>query len=182
MPEDAPEEAELIAAAARGNTGAFAELVRIHRMRVVRTAFGVLGSQDEAEDVAQDVFIKVWHALDTFQHDTSFASWVYRITVNTAIDVLRHRKEEVGLDVEYASPLTRPEDAALRRDNQQRVRTAIASLPESARVALTLREFEQLSYKEISEILQIPIGTVMSRLNYARASLKKILSGEGAEE
>ncbi|MHB9032149.1 MAG: RNA polymerase sigma factor [Anaerolineae bacterium] len=181
MSDDAVNEAELIAEAARGNTGAFAELVRLHRMRVMRTAFGVLGSQDEAEDVAQDVFLKVWHSLANFQHDTSFSSWIYRVTVNTAIDVLRHRKEESGLDIEYASPTARPEETTIRHANQLRVRAAIAKLPESARVALTLREFEQLSYKEIAEILQIPIGTVMSRLNYARASLKKLLSGEGED-
>lgn len=180
MQAEATSEAELIAEAARGNTGAFAELVRMHRMRVLRTAFGVLGSQDEAEDVAQDVFIKVWRSLGSFQRDTSFSSWLYRITVNTAIDVLRRRREESGLDVEYVSPQARPEESALRSASQERVRAAIARLPESARIALTLREFEQLSYKEIAEVLQIPIGTVMSRLNYARESLKKLLSeGDG---
>jgi len=178
MPQVASNEAQLISEAAQGSTGAFAELVRLYRMQVIRTAYGVLGSQDEAEDVAQEVFLKVWHSLNTFQRETSFSSWLYRITLNTAIDVLRHRKEEVGLDIDYVSPTIRPEEAALRKDNQQRVREAIAKLPENARIALTLREFEQLSYKEISEILQIPIGTVMSRINYARVSLKKILSGE----
>ena len=181
MPQGALTEAEWIKEAAQGNTGAFAELVRLHRMRVLRTAFGVLGSQEEAEDVAQDVFIKVWHSLKDFQLDTSFGSWVYRITVNTSIDVLRHRKEEVGMDVEYSSPAARPEEEVIRHTNQQRVRQAIAQLPESARTTLTLREFEQLSYKEISEVLQIPIGTVMSRLNYARQSLKKLLSESGGE-
>ena len=174
MPPDATTEATWIQEAAQGNTGAFAELVRLHRTRVVRTAFGVLVSQEEAEDVAQDVFIKVWHNLKDFQPETSFGSWLYRITVNASIDVLRHRKEESGMDVEYSSPTVRPEEQMLRRASQQRVRKAIAQLPESARTTLTLREFEQLSYKEIAEVLQIPIGTVMSRLNYARQSLKKI--------
>ena len=181
MPPDATTEAEWIKEAAQGNTGAFAELVRLHRMRVLRTAFGVLSSQEEAEDVAQDVFIKVWHSLRDFQPETSFGSWLYRITVNTSIDVLRHRKEESGMDVEYTSPTVRPEEQVIRHDNQQRVRNAVAQLPESARATLTLREFEQLSYKEIAEVLQIPIGTVMSRLNYARQSLKKILSESGGE-
>ena len=179
MSAGAKTEADWIKEASQGNTGAFAELVRLHRMRVVRTAFGVLGSPEEAEDVAQDVFIKVWHSLKDFQPDTSFASWLYRITVNASIDVLRHRKEESGLNVEYSSPTVRPEEHMIRRANQQRVRNAIAQLPESARTTLTLREFEQLSYKEIADILQIPIGTVMSRLNYARQSLKKILSESG---
>lgn len=181
MPPDTTNEAEWIKEAAQGNTGAFAELVRMHRMRVQRTAFGVLGSQEEAEDVAQDVFIKVWHSLKDFLPDTSFGSWLYRITVNASIDVLRHRKEESGMDVEYTSPTVRPEEEVIRRANRQRVRRAVAQLPESARTTLTLREFEQLSYKEISEVLQIPIGTVMSRLNYARQSLKKILSESGGE-
>jgi RNA polymerase sigma-70 factor, ECF subfamily len=179
MPQDAATEAAWIKEAAQGNTGAFAELVRLHRMRVLRTAFGVLGSQDEAEDVAQDVFIKVWHNLKDFQPETSFASWIYRITVNASIDVLRHRKEESGMDVEFRSLTVKPEDQVIKRASQQRVRSAIAQLPESARTTLTLREFEQLSYKEIAEVLQIPIGTVMSRLNYARQSLKKILTESG---
>jgi RNA polymerase sigma-70 factor, ECF subfamily len=181
MLPDATRESEWIKEAAQGNSGAFAELVRLHRMRVVRTAFGVLGSQEEAEDVAQDVFIKVWHNLKDFQPETSFGSWLYRITVNASIDVLRHRKEESGLEIEYTSPTVRPEEHMLRHVNQLRVRRAIAQLPESARTTLTLREFDQLSYKEIAAILQIPIGTVMSRLNYARQSLKKILAESGGE-
>ena len=171
------EEAERIKSASKGNLGAFAELVQIHRLRVLRTATGMLGSLDEAEDVAQDVFIKVWEHLPDYDLRGAFASWLYRITVNTALDVLRKRREDVSLDdVELISSKEGPESLALCQDERQRVQAAIAELPPAARAALILREYEQLSYKEIADVLEIPIGTVMSRLNYARRALGQSLS------
>jgi RNA polymerase sigma-70 factor (ECF subfamily) len=173
------EEAERIKAASQGNLGAFAELVQTHRMRVLRTATGVLGSVDEAEDVAQDVFIKAWEHLPDYDPRGSFASWLYRITVNTALDVLRKRRADISLDdAQLPSSKEDPEGMALRKDERQRVQAAIAALPPAARAALILREYEQLSYKEIADVLDIPIGTVMSRLNYARRALSDSLAPE----
>lgn len=175
MAEPEPSEAFLIREAAAGNAGAFSELVRLHRMQVLRTAYGVLGSTDEAEDVAQEVFIKVWNSLPGYTPQGSFSSWLYRVTVNAAIDALRRKHREVPLDEPYADPGEKPEEGALRKAETLRVRAAIRTLPEGSRTALVLREYEQLSYKEIADILNIPIGTVMSRLNYARQALKKQL-------
>ncbi len=175
MEQQVISEAELIEAAASGNTGAFSELVRLHRMRVLRVAFGVVGSVDEAEDVAQEVFIKVWHSLPQHTGSGSFTGWLYRITVNTAIDALRRRKGQVALDDVTLSAEAHTENTVLRIDTQERVRAAIQRLPQGARVTLILREYEQLSYKEIAAVLRIPMGTVMSRLNYARQALKKEL-------
>lgn len=169
-------EARLIAEAASGNRGAFAQLVHRHRERVLRTAYGILGSAEEAEDVAQDVFIKVWNSLPTYRAQGSLASWLYRITVNTALDALRRRGEEVPLEDWQRDVEEPPEEALLRRDLGERVRRALAALPPGARSVLILREYEQLSYKEIAEVLQVPIGTVMSRLHYARKILKERLA------
>jgi RNA polymerase sigma-70 factor, ECF subfamily len=174
---DTPSDAELIHAAASGNMGAFSQLVSEHRQRVLRTAFGILGSTHEAEDVAQDVFLKVWNGLAGFRgQEGAFTAWLYRITVNTAISVLRRRHNDMALDnlsIEAPEPT---EELALRHDSREQVRAAVASLPEGARSVLVLREYEQLSYREIAEALQIPIGTVMSRLNYARQMLRKRLN------
>ncbi|MBM3189080.1 MAG: sigma-70 family RNA polymerase sigma factor [Chloroflexi bacterium] len=178
-------ERELIAAAAAGNMGAFAQLVAAHRARVLQVAYGVLGSGQEAEDVAQEVFIKAWRNLPHYHLRGSLASWLYRITVNTAIDVLRKSRDERALDEQHAALQGRertssapasPETMVLRQDEQQRVREAVAALPTNARVTLILREYEQLSYKEIAEALDIPIGTVMSRLHYARNWLRQYLA------
>ncbi|MCD6520092.1 MAG: sigma-70 family RNA polymerase sigma factor [Anaerolineae bacterium] len=172
---EGPTERELIQAAAAGNMGAFAQLVQTYRARVLRTAYGLLGSLEEAEDVAQEVFIKVWKGLPNYRPSGSLANWLYRITVNTAIDTLRKRHETFPLDGQELDPQPHPEETVLRHDRQSQVRAAIQALPSNARAALILREYEQLSYKEIAAVLQIPLGTVMSRLNYARNRLKELL-------
>lgn len=176
MSTDRPTEIDFIKSAAAGNMGAFADLVRQHRPRVLRTATGIVGSTEEAEDVAQQVFIKVWNALPGFDSKGSFSSWVYRITVNTALDVVRRRRQHVSLDDLQRAGQGNPEDHAMQTAKQDQVRRAIAALPPASRTTLVLREYEQLSYKEIAKVLDIPIGTVMSRLNYARKALARTLA------
>ena len=167
----------------------FSSLVDEHRPRVLRTAYGVVGSIQEAEEIAQEVFIKVWRSLPGYNRVGAFSSWLYRITINASIDRLRKRREETSLDElpEGSTPLVDrlseanlelPEDTIVRKDTGRRIREAIEELPPHARATLILREYEQLSYKEIAEALEIPIGTVMSRLNYARKALRKILVEE----
>lgn len=175
MGRESSVEARLIQDAAAGNMGAFAQLVNEHRERVIRTAYGIVGSLAEAEDVAQEVFIKVWNSLPDYHAEGPFAGWIYRIAVNAAIDSVRRRRKELSLDEGQHHSSDSPEDTVLREDVSRRLQEAIRALPESARAALVLREYEQLSYKEIAQVLQIPIGTVMSRLNYARQALKKAL-------
>lgn len=177
MEDDPNLEAELIRCAAAGNAGAFSQLVRTYRPQVVRTAYGIVGSVAEADDVAQEAFIKAWANLPDFRQQSGFSTWLYRITVNAAIDAVRRRRPEAPLDDAVAMPGKReaPEEVTLRRESQRAVRAAILELPPAARAALVLREFEQLTYREISAVLDIPIGTVMSRLNYARRVLRERL-------
>jgi len=176
MPERTFPEARLTKAAALGNVGAFSELVRQYRAGVLRTAFGILGSAQEADDVAQEVFIKVCNNLPRYHGRGSFASWLYRIAVNTSIDALRRRRDEMPLDELQSASKEDLEESVLRRDVHEHVRQAIRTLPPGARAALVLREYEQLSYREIADALAIPIGTVMSRLHYARQALRKKLA------
>lgn len=168
-------EIELLRCAAAGNAGAFAQLVHKYRQQMVRTAYGIVGSTMEADDVAQEAFIKAWASLPDFRQQAGFVTWLYRITVNTAIDAVRRRRHEAPLDDILPGERQAPEEVAVRREEQRRVRAAIQELPPAARAALVLREYEQLSYREIADVLNIPIGTVMSRLNYARQLLKEKL-------
>jgi RNA polymerase sigma-70 factor (ECF subfamily) len=168
---------------------AFSSLVDEHRPRVLRTAYGIVGSTQEAEEIGQEVFIKVWRSLPDYNRVGAFSSWLYRIAVNASIDRLRKRREETSIDElpESSTPLVDrlseddselPEEVVERRDTARIVREAIEELPPNARATLILREYEQLSYKEIAAALEIPIGTVMSRLNYARRVLREKLEEE----
>lgn len=179
MELDAIPEDELIRSAAAGNAGAFSQLVRKYRPQVLRTAYGIVGSTMEADDVAQEAFVKAWMSLPDYRRDAGFSTWLYRITVNAAIDAVRRRRPEAPLDDAMPARRPAPEEETVSRDESRRVRAAIEELPAAARAALVLREYEQLSYREIAAVLQIPIGTVMSRLSYARQILKeRLLSSE----
>jgi RNA polymerase sigma-70 factor, ECF subfamily len=172
------EEKEAIQKARAGEQEAFNHLVRLYRERVVQVTFRMCGNVDMAEDAAQIAFLKAWQSLGQYQPGTSFRNWLYRIAVNTAIDLLRQEKPQVDLD---AMPLAAPDGSMTAWLEQQErialVRRAILSLPEASRSVLILKEYEYLSYREIADILDIPIGTVMSRLNYARSLLAKQLRG-----
>lgn len=193
MTDVASSEAERIKRAASGDMDAFGLLVSEHRPRVVRTAYGIVGSLQEAEEVAQEVFVKAWQSLPDYNQVGAFSSWLYRITVNASIDRLRRRRDEASLDeftqsggtLPVASRGERelPEETVVREDIARIVREAIEELPPNARATLILREYEQLSYKEIAEALDIPIGTVMSRLNYARQVLRRrLIEGKHLDE
>jgi RNA polymerase sigma-70 factor (ECF subfamily) len=132
-----------------------------------------VGSIQEAVTSRKRCSSKFGAICPAFHGPEAFASWLYRITVNTALDALRRQPDEVPLESWHESqdPL---EETVLRNDQQRCLRMAIESLPLAIRATLILREYEQLSYKEIAEALQIPIGTVMSRLNYARQALRKL--------
>lgn len=167
-------ERQIIRKAAAGSAGAFSRLVDRYRPSVLRTAYGIVGSSAAAEDIAQEVFIQVWRKLPNYADAGAFSSWIYRITVNAAIDMLRKRPFEMELACGISDGGTSPEQIVLSRDAQRQLWNAVCDLPPKARAALVLREFEGLTYKEIAEALQIPIGTVMSRLNYARRRLRAV--------
>jgi RNA polymerase sigma-70 factor (ECF subfamily) len=167
----------LIDQARQGDRWAFGELVKMHQAGVIRVVLGMCGDPYLAEEAAQEAFIRAWQYLPRYKHRGKFRSWLYRIALNVALDRLRAEKETV--DVERLSLTTmrgRPEVITERHERRDYVREAVLALPSASRSALILREYEGLSYQEIAETLNIPLGTVMSRLNYARQRLRAMLA------
>lgn len=175
--QTAQDEQELIVQAQQGDRGAFGELVRLHREGVVNVVYRMCGDANLAEDAAQEAFIRAWQHLPGYRPQSAFRNWVYRIATNAALDVLRRERETVDVDaLPLSDPGSGPETTVEDRERGAYVRQAVLDLPEASRAVLVLREYEGLSYREIADVLSIPIGTVMSRLNYARNWLRERLS------
>ena len=172
-------ESESIERALNGSKDAFNDLVRQHATGVINVVFRMCGNMQLAEDAAQEAFIQAWIKIRTFRSGSSFKNWIYRIAINAAIDMLRKEKRIIPEAIEDI-PLTDsnlgPEDMTSINENTKLVQAGILALPNASRSVLILREYEGMSYKNISSILDIPIGTVMSRLNYARKTLSKKLT------
>lgn len=173
-------DAELVTAALQGDRLAFGTLVCRYRSGVVNVVTRLTGDEQAAEEAAQEAFLRAWQRLASYKPQYSFRSWIYRIAVNAALDSLRREPHTTDIDAEplenqLRSEVVEPESAVIARERAERVRRAVLSLPEAARVVLVLREYESLSYQEIAAALNIPVGTVMSRLNYGRGQLRKLL-------
>jgi RNA polymerase sigma-70 factor (ECF subfamily) len=172
-------ELDLIGRAQDGDRQAFGALVLLHREGVINVVYRMCGDADLAEDAAQEAFIRAWQHLARYQPRSSFRNWVYRIAINAALDALRREKETVDIDdLPLAAPGRDPEGAVTVMQRAERVQEAVLALPAASRAVLILREYEGLSYREIAQTLDIPMGTVMSRLNYARKLLMPMLAGE----
>jgi RNA polymerase sigma-70 factor (ECF subfamily) len=175
---DVDTEAALIAKAQRGDRHAYGELVSHHHRGVIQVIYRMCGDVELAQDAAQEAFIKAWLHLPTFRPGTSLRNWLYRIAINTTLDVLRRDAKIAGIDFETLSmpdPQVGPEAALLLKERTVAVQQAILALTEASRSVLVLREYGGLTYAEIAAALDIPLGTVMSRLNYARRQLKQSL-------
>ena len=184
-------ETSLISRAQRGDRGAYGELVRRYHAGVINVVFRLCGDARLAEDAAQEAFIRGWLHLPSYHPQNSLRTqnsqrtqyslrnWLYQIAVNAALDTLRQESKisSVALDdLPLAAPDPGPEAAVIQAERRTLVQRAILALPPSSRVVLVLREYEGLSYQEIASALEIPIGTVMSRLNFARSRLKETLA------
>ena len=183
-------EIDLIKRCKQGDRSAFNELVTEYQSRVVNIAYGMLSDSDDALDAAQEVFIRVYKGIGEFQEKSSFNTWLYRITSNVCADILRKRQKngrvisidqsgtddgaETVMNIRDNAPT--PEERVEITEQHKAVREAMAEIKDEYREVLTLFDVQGLSYKTISEILKVPEGTVKSRLNRARVSLKKILS------
>lgn len=178
---------ELARAAAGGDEAAFGELVRLHEKKVYNLALRMCGNPEDAADAAQDAFLAAWKGLPGFRGESGFSTWLYRLTSNAAIDLLRRTRrqraasslddESLRLDAvdEAPSPQARAEGEELR----EAVLAGFARLSEDHRQALTLRELQELSYEEIASVLEVDLGTVKSRISRARGALRKILLKNG---
>jgi RNA polymerase sigma-70 factor, ECF subfamily len=177
-------EADLIRAARAGDAVAFDRLVDAHYRSVYNTAYRMLGSPSPAADATQTTFLRVYEALSSFRGDASFSTWLYRITMNICLDELRRRKNQplsLTDEDDEGDPASErdmpdlsnePAGTAEQRELQTIVHEAIGRLSEDFRTVIVLYDIRGLSYQEISEALDIPLGTVKSRLNRARLALR----------
>jgi len=173
-------ETELITRAQRGERSAFSELVCLHADGVRNVIYRLCGDPQIAEDAAQETFIQAWTHLRSYRPGTSLRNWLYRIAVNAATDLLRKEKRILPNtleDLQLRDPGLGPEAHFVEEERTALIQKAIIGLPEASRAVLVLREYEGMSYHEIADALDIPVGTVMSRLNYARKTLKEKLEG-----
>jgi len=168
-------ETELVTRAQNGDRNAFSELVSNHARGVLSVIYRMCGDAQIAEDAAQETFIQAWVHLSSYRPQTPLRNWLYRIAVNAATDMLRKEKRILPNDIEdlnLADERPGPEFLVSQQERTVMVQRAVLSLPDTSRAVLVFREYEGLSYQEISSTLDIPVGTVMSRLNYARKLLK----------
>jgi RNA polymerase sigma-70 factor, ECF subfamily len=182
-------EAEIIKKLRQGNENAFRELVGNYQRMVVNTCFGLLHNTEDAEDVAQEVFIEVFRSVENFRADSKISTWLYRIAVNRSLNFIRDNKKRkwfqsfddvVESKKEMLNQLNHQsaDDPESELENSQRaiiLHEAIDSLPENQRVAFTLNKYEDLAYKEISEVMNLSISSVESLIHRAKKNLQKKL-------
>jgi RNA polymerase sigma-70 factor (ECF subfamily) len=172
-------EAELLARARSGNLFAFEEIVKRYQRRVYATAVRIVRRHDVADDVVQEAFLRAHQSLDRFDLSRPFGPWICRIAANLAVNHVRSpRAREEGLPeahAETASPAASPLTDVLEAEARRELARALESLSDDQRAVFVLRVFDELSYKEIAEALEISMGTVMSRLSRARERLRAAL-------
>lgn len=176
---------QLVARVKKGDSRAFDMLVMKYQHRIMGLISRYVHDADEVQDVAQEAFIKAYKALPRFRGDSAFYTWMYRIAINTAKNHLVSRsRRPPGTDVELEDAeyyegggalreLENPENALFGNELKAVVESAIASLPDDLRTAVTLREFDGLSYEDIADIMDCPVGTVRSRIFRAREAIDK---------
>ena len=196
MPED-PEtpsavpddELPLIARAQAGDAEAFNTLVTRYRQRAFAMIYHMVRNEQDAWDLAQDGFLKAWRSIGRFRGQSSFFTWLYRILMNVTIDALRKKKVEGGTEFDDAIALRTIEPGAVTapreemapaarlsdKEIRERIDAAILRLSPEHRTAITLREMDGLEYQEIAEVMECSVGTVMSRLFYARKKMQTML-------
>jgi len=168
----------------KGDQSAYGEIVEIYKDKVFQLCFRILGNRHEAEDMAQEAFIRAYVNISSFNIDLKFSTWLYRIATNLCIDRIRKKKPDYYLDAEVsgtdgltmysqiASDTILPEDEIESLELQETIQREITKLPEKYRSVIVLKYIEELSLNEISEILDIPLGTVKTRIHRGREALR----------
>ncbi len=179
---------DLVAAAQRGDMAAFEELVARHRDKLYARAFSMMRSEEEAIDLSQEAWVKGWQRLVQFQGEASFVTWMTRIVINLCLDALRKQKrlrtesieqmdsESGGVERQMPILTINPTEGLERQELRRRIDQAMAQLSPAHRTVLILHEFEGLEYKEVAKRMGCSIGTIMSRLFYARRRLAALLA------
>ena len=176
------EDAQLIEAALGGQTDAFGRLVQKYQDRLYHAVAHMMGSKDDAQDVVQDAFVQAFVKLDTFRGKAAFYTWLYRIAFNASVSRRRRQKPTVSVERsrevagEEPSENTPPEERMQQQERAEQVQAALTRLSEEHRQVLVLREMEGCDYDTIAEILELPVGTVRSRLHRARLQLREELA------
>ena len=185
------QELALIRAMQRGDQEAFAKVLAAYEKQVYNLCLRMTANHEDAADLTQEAFLKVWRGVGNYKFESSFSTWIFRLTSNVCIDFLRSKKrrptisltqeeEQDGaaeLEVPDAAPL--PEEQLLQRERQREIAAAMTQLDEEFRMILTLRVLDDLSYEQIAEVMDLKVGTVKSRLARARTKLKNILTKDG---
>jgi RNA polymerase sigma-70 factor, ECF subfamily len=191
MKEHYPDDQLLVERFQNGDKDAFEELIRKHQARAYQYAFRLTRDADVAADVVAEAFVRVFKAIDTFKGNSAFTTWLYRIVTNCFLDIRKKAKSRPATSLEAA---LQTEDGELERqvedtsrspheeaewsERERRMQDAVAKLPEYQRAMIMMYHVEMMSYEEIADTLDLPIGTVKSRLNRARLSLRELLSEE----
>jgi RNA polymerase sigma-70 factor (ECF subfamily) len=179
---------KLVARCKKGERGAFDDLMRRYEKKVYNFAFRLCGNYDEANDVASETFVRVFNALGNFRGDSSFITWLFRITTNVYLDEKKRQRarpaqsleeiielEETTVRRQIEDPSPTPGEQVEHHERVDMLQNAINSLPDYQRMMIVMYHTENRSYEEIAEMLDLPIGTVKSRLNRARLSLREKL-------
>lgn len=186
LPLNLDNERDVIREWKRGNKRAYEVLVRRYMSDAYLVAYGYVGNPEDARDLSQEAFVKVYQARARFDEERPFYPWFYRVLRNHCLNFLRRGRVEVSIDNENSHrEIASPQPTALEdlesEERRRIVRAAVARLSDDHREIIVLKNFKDCSYKEISEILDIPMGTVMSRLFYARQALRALVEEiEGA--
>ena len=163
-------------------TQAFDDLVRTHRGRVYGLCYRYAGNPADAEDLAQEVFLRAYRGLSGFRGEASLSTWVYRIAVNVCLNWVSSGKRRVEeLPEDLVAPGPSPLERLGRKETSAAVRTAVARLPERQRMTLVLRVYQELSHKEIGDIMDCPVGTAKANFFFALKNLRKYLETEESD-
>ena len=185
---------QLVEAAKKGHMGAFEELVARHRDKIYARAFSMMRNEDEAIDLSQEAWVKSWQRLKQFQGESSFGTWITRIVINLCLDQLRRRKrqrtdsieemneESGGVERQMPVVTVNPTERLERGELRKKIDQALGQLSYEHRTVLVLHEFEELEYKEVAKAMGCSIGTVMSRLFYARRRMAALLADLKTED
>src|ERR1051326_6537040 len=188
------EDKALVRAAQQGDMGAFEELVVRHRDKIYARALSMMRNEEEAIDLSQEAWIKGWQRLKQFQGEASFGTWITRIVINLCLDQLRRQKrhridsleamdeESGGVERQMPVVTVNPTEGLERAELRQRIDKALGMLSYEHRTVLILHEFEDLEYKEIAKRMECSIGTVMSRLFYARRKMAALMANYRRED
>jgi len=184
-------ETRLARLAKTGDRGAFADLVDLYKDKIYHLAYRMLGNRQEAEDVVQETFLRVYRSLERYDESMKFSTWIYRIGTNLSIDRLRKRKATYSLDAEVApdgegtdwhgmlaSEEPTPEGQVLLSETQRRIREAIETLPKKYKSVVVLKYLHDMSLQEIGDVLDMPVTTVKTRVHRGREFLRKKLESE----